>query len=364
MIKQRLLGRTCLKVSELCLGTMNFGWKTDEQGSFAMLDAYYAAGGNFIAAAGHLGGSLIPAASTAFSEQVVGRWWQTRGIPRNQLVLSTRISIGRPPLGNVSFADFVRARCLESLKRLRVSRIDLVIFEWSEGAIPTHEMLEAFNALIRGGHAHYIGAANFPTWRVSDMLGRAYAGNHCRMELLQSDYSLMTRALFEPEAMALCQEQRLGFIARSPLAGGFLAPRNGSPDPGLTPARREWLERRFGNAYGDAALAAVREVGARHRASPAQVALAWVLHNQSVTSAMIGVGAPAQLHELIAATRLVLTDRDLTQLADATAVEEVRIAPPAVRREAVETHRSPPSSWWRIKQPASTEGRLVAQSAG
>src|SRR4051812_42220727 len=99
MIKQRTLGRTGLKVSELCLGTMNFGWQTDEQKSFAILDAYFASGGNFIQAMGHCPAHAITAASTTFSEEVVGRWWDSRAILRSQLVLATRLDFGRVPEG-------------------------------------------------------------------------------------------------------------------------------------------------------------------------------------------------------------------------------------------------------------------------
>ena len=93
----------------------------------------------------------------------------------------------------------------------------MVIFEWNDGLVPIRYSLEAFDHVMRSGLARFIGAANFPVWRVVDSLGRAYLRNHCRMEAIQGDYSLMTRARFEPEAMALCQEQRLGFFARSPL---------------------------------------------------------------------------------------------------------------------------------------------------
>src|SRR5690349_6646122 len=118
MIKQRTLGRTGLKVSELCLGTMNFGWRTDERKSFAILDSYREAGGNFIQATAHCPAATLGAASTTFSEDVVGRWWQSRAIPRHELVLATRLSIGRPPAG-VPVVKFVRDCVRESLRRLK-----------------------------------------------------------------------------------------------------------------------------------------------------------------------------------------------------------------------------------------------------
>jgi 1-deoxyxylulose-5-phosphate synthase len=329
MIKQNTLGRTSLSVSELCLGTMNFGWKTDEQKSFAILDAYFEAGGNFIQATGHSSAPALTAASTTFSEEVVGRWWDSRALLRSQLVLATRLSLGRAPEG-VPLVKFARDGVRQSLRRLKTTYLDLLVLEWSESLLPMRELMEVFDALVRGGLVRYIGAANFPVWRVADAIGRAHLRNHCRMETLQADYSLMTRARFEPEAMALSREQRLGFLARSPLAGGFLA-RGAGAAGRLGSSRHDWLDQRFGNAYGDAALAAVADVAARHEASSARVALSWVLHNPVVTSAVIGVQSVAQLGELLPATTLSLSAPDLEQLDRATAAEEVRLAPEVPR---------------------------------
>ena len=120
MIKQRTLGRTGLKISELCLGTMNFGWRTDEETSFVILDGFRAGGGNFIQAMGQCPAPAITAASTTFSEEVVGRWWQSRKIPRNELVLATRLGLGGAPAG-VSMVEFVQDCVRESLRRLHTS---------------------------------------------------------------------------------------------------------------------------------------------------------------------------------------------------------------------------------------------------
>jgi aryl-alcohol dehydrogenase-like predicted oxidoreductase len=325
MIKQRIMGRTGLKLSELCLGTLNFGWKTDEKISFAILDAFFAAGGNLIQATSRSPELMLPSASSSISEEIVGRWWKARGIPRQELFLTTRIYVRQPPDGEGSFNKVVRQALQDSMRRLQTHYIDMVIFEWNDGLVPIRYTLEAFDQVVRSGSARFLGAANFPVWRVVDTLGRAYLRNHSRMEAIQTDYSLMTRARFEPEAMALSQEQRLGFFASSPLAGGFLA-RPGGLGDFFSETRRDWLTQRFGNPYGDAALAAVSDVAARHEASSAQVALAWVLHNQAVTSAIIGVNSVVQLHELVRAPQLDLTTFDLEQLDAATASEEVQVA--------------------------------------
>jgi aryl-alcohol dehydrogenase-like predicted oxidoreductase len=330
MIKQRTMGRTGLKLSELSLGVLNFGWKTDETRAHAILDAYYAADGNFIQASSWSPELMLPSASTSKSEEIVGRWWTARRIPREKLFLATRVHVRQPLQGKGNFLKVVRQAMQESMRRLRTHYIDMVIFEWNDRLVPMSLTLEAFDLVVRSGSARYIGAANFPVWRVADSIGRAYVGNHNRIEALQTDYSLMTRARFEPEAMALSQEQRLGFFASSPLAGGFLA-RGRDLEAMFHAVRRERLLERFGNAYGEMAQSAVADVAARHEASSAQIALSWVLHNPVVTSAVIGVNSVAQLSELVHATSLSLSAADLEQLDRATAAEEVRVAPEITR---------------------------------
>ncbi len=327
MIKQRSLGRTGLNVSELCLGTMHFGWKTDEGTSFAIMDAFHAAGGNFLQAAAVTPQFSLPSISTTLAEEVVGRWHQSRRIPRRDLVLATRLNLRLPRELGLDVRNVVRESVAASLQRLKVDYLDLLVVEWNEELLPKERLLDAFNAVVRDCSVRYVGVANFPAWRVVDCIALAFQRNAARMETVQGDYSLMTRARYEPETMALCHEHRLGFVASSPLAGGFLVGRaraSGSADW----SRRKWILDRFQNTYGDAARAAVAGVAARHDASPGQIALAWVLNNPTVSSAMIGVRSEVELHELVTAGEIALTSRDLRELAEATALEEVRIAHP------------------------------------
>jgi Predicted oxidoreductases (related to aryl-alcohol dehydrogenases) len=324
MIHHRTLGRTGLKVSQLSLGTMNFGWRTDEATSFAILDTFYAAGGNFLQAAAILPALTLPTISTRASEEIIGRWMTSRRIPRRNLVLGTRVNVRPPRTTGMNLGQLVRERVNDSLRRLNTDYLDLLIFEWNDRLLPIERALEAFDVAIRQCYVRYIGAANFPTWRVLDSIAVAFRRNQPRMEVLQGDYSLMQRARFEPEAMSLCDERKLGFIASSPLARGFLT-RKPTRASELIASPRQWLHRRFENNYGDAALAALDEVAARHNASFAQVALAWVLANRTVTSALVGVRSAAELQELIHGAELRLSLADLHQLSAATAAEEVLV---------------------------------------
>lgn len=324
MIKHRNLGRTGLKVSQLSLGTMNFGWRTDEAASFAILDTYYAAGGNFFQAAAISPALTLPTISTRVSEEFIGRWMTSRRIPRQDLVIGTRINIRPSRSTGLDLGKLVCERVRDSLRRLNTDYLDVLMFEWNDGLLPADRALEAFDVAIRQCFVRYIGAANFPTWRVVDGIARAFRRNQSRMEVLQSDYSLMQRARFEPEAMSLCEEQKLGFIATSPLAGGFLTRK--ARDDDYPRSSRQWLHRRFENNYGDAALSALADVAARHDASSAQVALAWVFNNRTVSSAMVGVRSASELQELIHACDLRLPVSDLQHLSDATAAEEVLVS--------------------------------------
>lgn len=330
MIPQRPLGRTGLNVSELCLGTMHFGWKTDEVASFAVMDAFLAAGGNFLQAAAVTPQFTLPSTSTTVAEEVVGRWHQSRRIPRRDLVLATRLNLRLPRGLGLSIGHVVRESVAASLHRLRVDYLDLLVLEWNEELLPKEQWLEAFNVAVRDCNVRYVGVANFPAWRVADCIALAFHRNASRMEAVQGDYSLMTRARYEPETMALCDEHRLGFVAASPLAGGFLVGNTRAPATADW-SRRKWILNRFQNTYGDAARSAVADVAARHDASSGQIALAWVLNNPTVSSAMIGVRSEVELHELARAGEISLAPRDLRELAEATALEEVRIAHPPLQ---------------------------------
>src|SRR5690606_22906086 len=320
MINKKKLGRAGLDVSRIALGAMNFGWRTDEAASFAILDAYLATGGNFLETASISPPLTLPTAATAMGEKILGRWLVSRGIRRSDLVIGTRINVRVAPAGDASVEQLVGDSVRESMRRMNVDYLDLLVIEWSDGVLPMERTFEALDAVVRPGLARHVGAANFPAWRVVDGNARASERGWPQVEVLQCDYSIMQRARFELEAMSLCEERGLGLIASSPLAGGFLARRRSGV---FGPASRQWLYRRFNNDYGDAALAAVGSVASRYDASPAQVAISWMLANEAVTSAMVGVRSVEELHELVQACELRLQSEDVLEISEATLAEEV-----------------------------------------
>jgi len=340
-MKQRILGCTSLQLSELCLGTMNFGWSTDESTSLAILDAYYAHGGNFIQARGsHPAGAAFPT-STAFSEAVVGGWWRTRALARRHLVLGTRLNLNPVAAESGALREAVRRGCEDSLRRFRTDYLDLLVCEWTEPRLPPEEWWLALDLLVHHGLVRYVALAGVPAWLGLACLRHSRDRNHCRIDALQADYSLLARAGFEPETAELCREYRLGFLARSPLAGGFLIKADGS-SLALARSRRRWLFERYGVAGEKRITRAAHGLVNERGCSLAQLALAWVLHHPQVTTAVIGVTAVAQLKALVGATRLDLTARERACLDAASEVQRVRVAGrPAANAAAGERHLAP-----------------------
>lgn len=317
----RKLGRTDLHLSELGLDATQFGWINDEASSFALLDAYYFSGGRFIQSRGFSANSIGAQVLESSSADIVGRWREIRGINRDDLVLASRINFFRPAHGgSVAFINLVREACERSLRQLRTKHLDLLICDWDDQLQPVEDVLEAVDMLARAGVVRHAVAGDFPPWRLVDSIHRSSLRKHARFEALQAEYSLMSRARFEPEALAMCREHRLGFIARAPLAGGFLAQRPASVHDPINPDRN-WPTEHFGNV-GDAVLKVLSEFADKRVASPGQIALAWVLRNPQVTSALVSAAAPRELRELMRAADIILNADQFGALANVSTVQE------------------------------------------
>lgn len=324
-MNKRKLGRTNLHVSELCLNASIFGLIDDEALSFALLDTYYACGGSFIQSRGLSPNSATAQVNEVSSEDIVGRWHETRGINRDSLVLASRINFFRPVHGgSIAFANLIREAFEGSLRRLRTKHLDLLICDWDDNLLPVEDVLEASDMLIRAGIVRYVVAGGFPSWRVVDSLHRSGARNHARFEALQSEYSLVSRTRFEAEALAMCREHRLGFVARSPLAGGFLAKRPAPLRDASTPDRN-WQNERFGSNAGGAILSTLGEIADKRLATPAQIALAWVLRNPQVTSALVSAPSTRELRDLVRGASIILSDEETGVLTNVTAVPDYRM---------------------------------------
>ena len=316
----RKLGRTGLKVSELGLGTMQFGWTADEATAFAVMDVFVAAGGNFIDtadvysrwAAGNPGG---------VSEEIIGRWMKARG-NRGQMVLATKArgQMWDGPNGEgLSRAHLMRA-CEDSLRRLGADHIDLYQTHWVDEETPIEETLRALDDLVRAGKVRYIGCSNISAWRLAKALWASDRLNLARYDSLQPHYNLAHRAEFERELRPLCQDEGIGVIPYSPLAGGFLTGKY-RRDAVPTSARADGIQKRYFDERGFAILQALEVVAKMRELTVAQTALAWLLSQPVITAPIVGANSVDQLGETLAAAGVRLTGEEMETLNTASAWE-------------------------------------------
>jgi aryl-alcohol dehydrogenase-like predicted oxidoreductase len=306
----RRLGRTGLKVSELCLGTMQFGWTADERAAFAVMDAFVEAGGNFIDTA-DIYSSWAKGNPGGVSEQVIGRWMKARG-NRTQIVLATK-SRGR------MWEGLIRA-CEDSLRRLDTDHIDLYQAHWFDADTPIDETLRTFDDLVRTGKVRAIGCSNHPAWRLCKTLWASDKLGLARYDSLQPHYNLAYRAEFERELMPLCKEEELGVIPYSPLAGGFLTGKYGR-DNLPSSARADGIRKRYLNERGFAILDGLEMVSRSRGLTPTQTALAWLLTQPVVTSPIIGANSVEQLAESLGAAGVRLALEEMAALDQVSAWE-------------------------------------------
>lgn len=304
-MKYRHLGRTALKVSELCLGTMNFGPRTNEPDSHALLDAAIELGINFVDTANQYGGDC----GVGTTETILGNWLARDPARRNRIVLATKVH--EPMSADVNdrglSARHIIMACEASLRRLRVDHIDLYQFHHIDRTAPMDEIWQAVDRLIAQGKIIYAGSSNFPGWKIAQACETAKAGHRLGLVAEQSLYNLVERRA-ELEVIPACAEYGLGVLAWSPLAGGLLA---GAGDMG---------ERRRSSHIGDARAARGEQL-ARFEAlcrdlgeAPGAVALAWTLHQPGVTSAIIGPRTVEQLTTVGHVPGLTLTPEVLARL--------------------------------------------------
>lgn len=316
----RNLGRTGLKVSELCLGTMQFGWTADEAASLAVLDAYREAGGNFIDTADiyttwHTAGL----AGGGVSEDIIGRWLQARGA-RDGVILATKVRgrMSEGPNGEGLSRHRVIRCCEDSLRRLQTDYLDLYQCHWADLATPIDETLGALDELVHAGKVRYLGASNYPAWRLMEALWQSDRHGCARFVSYQPQYSLMERAGFEVEAMPLCRHHGLGVIPYSPLAGGFLSGkyRRGQPPP--AGARAKEIAENYLNERGWAVIDTLASIGRTHGKTVGQTALAWLLTNPVITAPIVGANSASQLRESFGAVGYRLDPAEMAQLHELT----------------------------------------------
>jgi aryl-alcohol dehydrogenase-like predicted oxidoreductase len=319
-VETRKLGRTGLRVPVLCLGTMTFGLQCDRDASFAILDRALEGGLDFLDTADvyPLGGGLDTVGRT---EEILGEWMRERGV-RERIVLATKCCgpMGKGPNEAGLSRQHIVAAAEASLRRLRTDWIDLYQSHAFDGATPIEETLRAFDDLVRAGKVRYIGCSNYPAWRLAGALRAADRLGVAGYGSVQPRYNLLYREI-ETELLPLCRAEGLGVLVYNPLAGGFLSGKHtegAEPEAGgrftLGTAAGIYRHRYWQEAQFRVVERLAKECEARG-VSLVSAAVAWVLGQEGVTSAIIGASRPAQLDASLAAAALKL-DPELKKLLD------------------------------------------------
>jgi aryl-alcohol dehydrogenase-like predicted oxidoreductase len=312
-MQKRTLGNTTIAITPLMLGGNVFGWTADEATSFAILDAFVAQGGDSIDTAdgysawarGHEGGE---------SETVIGKWLK-RSRKRDSVVIGTKVGMWakRPGLRR----DNIVAACDDSLRRLGVDTIDLYWLHRDDEAVPPAEFVAALDELVRAGKVRATGASNFAAPRLAAALAESDRTGRTRFAALQPEYNLMSREI-EVDLMPLCARERVSILPYFGLASGFLTGKYRTAADKSKSIRGSRMDK-YLDGNGAAVLAALDAVAARHGATCAQVALAWIMAKPAIAAPIASATSVTQLTELMGALRLSLSTADIARLDAASA---------------------------------------------
>jgi aryl-alcohol dehydrogenase-like predicted oxidoreductase len=306
-MEYRRMGRSGLKVSALCLGTMTFGHGTDEADARRIVDLAFDAGVSFFDTANSYGDGQ--------SEVLLGKALQGR---RRGAVVATKFCnpMGPGPNDSGMSRVHIMQAIEESLRRLQMEYVDLYYIHHLDVQTPLEEMLRALDDLVRQGKVRYVACSNYEAWRLMEALWISDSKNLSRFECYQPQYSLVVRDI-EQELIPLCEYKGLGVVVWSPLAGGYLSGKYRPGQESVTGTRSEeqWAyPRRYFAPNADATLAALLEVAKEIGRSPAQVALRWVLEQPAITSAIIGARTVEQARDNLLAGGLRLEGAPLERL--------------------------------------------------
>jgi len=317
-MQQRALGRSGLSVSILCLGTMTFGWSTDEETSFRIMSEALERGVNFFDTA-DIYSRWSESSYAGKTEEIMGRWFQQDRSRRDKLVLATKV---RGQMSDDESDQGLSRRHIErsiegSLRRLQTDRLDLYQSHWFDEAVQQEETLRAYEDLIKAGKVRAIGCSNYSDAQLRESLEvSAKLGVH-RYESVQPHYNLVERRGFEREVRATCLREGIGVIPYSPLAGGFLTgkyQRRAAPPPGSRGEHSKRITGYMEDARNYDLLDRLGALAHARHATVTQLALAWLLASPAITSAIIGANTVEQLRDALGAADLHLGTEDYSVL--------------------------------------------------
>jgi aryl-alcohol dehydrogenase-like predicted oxidoreductase len=353
-MKYKTLGNTGLLVSQLCLGTMTFSDGTGvyehignvgQNDADKLVKASIDAGINFF--------DTADVYSAGASEQTLGQSFKNLGIPRNEIVIATkvysRMGEGRNDVG--ASRGHIMDAVENSLKRLQTDHIDLYQIHATDTVTPVDETLRALDDLVRQGKVRYVGVSNWQAWRIAKALGISARRDLERFNTLQAYYSLAGRDL-ERELAPLLEAEKMGLLVWSPLAGGLLSGKFSREDQSPEGSRRSSFD--FPVVDKERAwnvIDVLKPIAEAHGCSPARIALAWLLAKPVVTSVIIGAKRLSQLEDNIAAVDIVLSDEEIAKL---DAVSELPPEYPGWMLETQGADRMGPVDLWAGKTPQNS----------
>jgi len=311
----RPLGRSSLSVAPLAFGGNVFGWSADEQRSFELLDAFVDAGFNLIDTA-DVYSAWVPGNGGGESETIIGRWLKRSG-KRDKVVIATKVAkwAEHPGLSPMNINQAVEG----SLKRLQTDYIDLYQAHEDDATVPLHDTLGTFGKLIEQGKVRVIGASNYVADRFAEAL-KVSAEHHLpRYETLQPEYNLVSRAGYEKELEPLVVAENIGVINYYALASGFLSGKYRSEADLAKSAARSGAVQKYLNKHAFGVLGALDKVAKARGATPAQVAIAWLIARPSVTAPIASATTLPQLKELLGGAELQLGKDEIAALDQASA---------------------------------------------
>jgi aryl-alcohol dehydrogenase-like predicted oxidoreductase len=310
-MQKRTIGRTDLKAAPLTLGGNVFGWTVDEKESFTILDAYIEKGFNLIDTAdsysrwvaGNKGGE---------SETIIGNWMKQRG-NRDRVIIATKVGSDMGQGKKDVSKKYILAAAEDSLRRLQTDHIDLYQTHWDDEATPVEETLEAYAQLVKEGKVRWIGASNLSPERLKASLAASEKNGYPRYETLQPQYNLCEREVFEKQYEKICLNNELGVLSYYSLASGFLTGKYRNEED-LNKSPRGGGVKKYLNKKGLTILSALDDIAAKHKSTPASVAIAWLIARPSVTAPIASATSIEQLESLVAAVNLELSTEDIELL--------------------------------------------------
>jgi len=322
-MEYRSLGRTGLKVSELCLGSMQFGWTAEEKLSLNILSIAFESGINFFDTA-DVYSRWVEGNPGGVAETIIGKWIKQTKIPRDQLVLATKVrgKMGFGPNDEGLSRKHIMLAIEASLNRLGVDYIDLYQTHSYDEQTPIEETLHAMDDLVHQGKVRYIGCSNYPAWRLTEAIWISKQDNLVRFDSVQPHYNLVHRTEFERELVDVCNTYGLGVIPYSPLAGGFLSNKYARNLNEPESARLGGVKRRYFNDKGWAIHDFINNLSIQLGKTISQVSLAWLLTDQVITSPIIGPRNLEQLKDNLGAVGMRLTPDQKKELDQASAWQD------------------------------------------